>query len=56
MLDTIMAAAVMLNNATAAELRELLQAIEAHGGDDNDCLLALGIVSRELDLAIEAGE
>ena len=56
MLDTIMAAAAALNNATADELRELMQAIDAHGGDGNDCLLALGIVSRELNLAIEAGE
>ena len=56
MLDTIMAAATALNNATADELRELLQEVYAHDGDDNDCLLALGIVSRELDLAIEAGE
>jgi len=56
MLDTIMAAAVMLNNATADELRELLLEVYAHDGDDNDCLVAIGIVSRELKLATEAGE
>ena len=56
MLETIMAAATMLNNATSAELRELMHAIDAYDGDDNDAALAFSIVSRELDLAIEAGE
>ena len=56
MLKTIMDAATALNNASEQELRELLQEIYAHDGDGNDCLLALGIVSRELSLAIEAGE